>query len=338
MLKNNIKLLDCTLRDGGYVNNWDFKKNNIIKIINNLIDAKIDFVECGFLKNETSDSEKSLYSSIEELEEVLDLVKSGAKFTVMINYGEFGATETIKTKYKNLFFRIAFKKKDKKEALEFVKKLVDDGNKVFVNPMNTNSYSSNEFLDLINSVNQIKPYAFTIVDTFGAMKEKDVLSMFYVAESTLDKDIKLCFHSHNNLQLSFSNTSKLLNAVNQRELIIDSTVFGIGRGAGNLATELIVQYLNDNFNTEYDIIPILKTLHEQINPIFLKSPWGYSVHYYLAAKNLCHPNYAKYLIDKKTVAVEVINNILQAIPPDKKASFDKDLIEKILENNKIVSN
>ena len=86
-------------------------------------------------------------------------------------------------------------------------------------------------------------------------------------------------------------------------------------------------------NTNYDIIPILKIVDEQINPIFAKTPWGYSVPYYLAATNHCHPNYAKYLVDKQTVPVEVINSLLKSIPKAKKANFDKDFIRQLYLDN-----
>ena len=116
-------------------------------------------------------------------------------------------------------------------------------------------------------------------------------------------------------------------------MIIDSTIFGMGRGAGNLCTELLTEYINDNYDGNYDIIPILKIIDEQINPIFANTPWGYSVPYYLAAKNHCHPNYAKYLVEKQTVPVEVINNLLKLVPNNKKSLYDTNLIRQIYLDN-----
>ena len=121
----------------------------------------------------------------------------------------------------------------------------------------------------------------------------------------------------------------MIDICKNRELIIDSTIFGIGRGAGNLDTELITQYLNDNYNCDYELVPILKTVEEQINPIFVQTPWGYSVPYYLAATNCCHPNYAKYLIDKQIVPIEIVDKMLRIIPNSKKTIFDEELIEQI---------
>ena len=326
---SNIKVLDCTLRDGGYINNWNFGEKNIKKIIKNLILAKLDFVECGFLKPLTFDKEKTFYTTYNFLENILPENYKNTKFTLMINYGEYPLENLPICNNKNIALRIVFKKSEKENAILYCKELINKNYNVFVNPMHTNTYSSTELLELIEMVNKINPKGFTIVDTTGAMKEKDILTTFYLVDANLNKNIALCFHSHNNLQLSFSNAQCLMKVCKDRELIIDSTVFGMGRGAGNLCTELLTQYINDNYNGNYDIIPILKIVDEQINPIFAKTPWGYSVPYYLAATNHCHPNYAKYLVDKQTVPVEFINKLLKSIPDNKKSTFDVNLIKQL---------
>lgn len=330
---SNIKVLDCTLRDGGYVNNWDFKYKNINQIINNLVNAKIDYIECGFLKFNEYVQDKSLFYKTQQLTNLLPKNIGDTKFTLMINYGEYDINDIPESTNNKILFRIAFKKNACSEVLKYCKTLKNKGYEIFINPMHTNTYSSKELLDLLAEVNNIKPLGFTIVDTTGGMKEKDILTLFYLIDSNLDNDIALCFHSHNNLQLSFSNAQCLMKICKNRKLIIDSTIFGIGRGAGNLCTELITQYINDNYNGHYDIVPILKTVDEQINPIFAKTPWGYSVPYYLAATNHCHPNYAKYLIDKQTVPVEVINELLKTIPENKKSGYDANLIKQIYLDN-----
>ena len=185
----------------------------------------------------------------------------------------------------------------------------------------------------MREIQKIHPSGLSIVDSMGVMKEKDLLRLYYIIDNNISGDVALCFHSHNNLQLSFSNAQCLMKICNNRELIIDSTIFGMGRGAGNLCTELITQYINDNYNGNYNLVPILKIVDEYINPIFVKIPWGYSVPYYLAAKNHCHPNYAKYLVDKQSVPVEIINELLNAIPNDKKAGYDINLIMQIYLDN-----
>ncbi len=324
---NNIRILDCTLRDGGYVNNWNFKENNIRFIIENLVRAGCDYIECGFLKKIPYDKDKSLFNCFQQLENILPNT-SKTKFTLMINYGEI-PIEDIPLCNTKINLRIVFKKERRNEAVEYCRQLVAKGYSIFVNPMSSNTYSSAEFLDLINKVNEINPVGFTIVDTTGAMSKKDTLALYYLIENNLNKNIALCFHSHNNLQLSFSNAQILMEQNTNRTIIIDSTVFGMGRGAGNLCTELLVKYINDNHNGNYELIPILKIIDEQIAKIFAVSPWGYSVPYYIAASMHCHPNYAKYLIDKQTVPVELITQILNKIPQDKRGTYDVNIVEEL---------
>ena len=318
---SNIKILDCTLRDGGYVNNWDFGYENIKSIIQELINANLDYIECGFFKDFEYNKNKSIFNSTINLENFLQTTSS--KYTLMINYGEISLDKIPQNS--NIIFRIAFKKENRYEALDFCKKIKDNGNNIFINPMYTNSYSTTELLELVDITNSINPHCFTIVDTAGAMKEQDLLSTFFIINNNLKKDIAICFHSHNNLKLSFSNAQALIKVCRDRELIIDSTVFGMGRAAGNLCTEVITQHLNDNYNGNYNLVPILKILNEQINPIFKKTPWGYSVPYYLAAINSCHPNYAKFLTEKQ-VEIEKIDKILKSIPENKKDKFDESVL------------
>lgn len=329
----NIKILDCTLRDGGYVNSWKFTQKVISAIYCNLNEANIDYIECGFLKDTEFNSNKTLYNNIKDLNKIY--LPKNSNVVAMIIYGQFSQDKIIK-KTKNILLdsiRVTFKKNEIEEVFKYFEKIKQAGYKVFVNPTNIDTYTDAELLSLIGKINKLKPYGFSIVDTKGILKEKDLLRLYYLIDYNLNKDIALCFHSHNNLQLSFSNAQCLMKVCRDRELIIDSTVFGMGRGAGNLCTELLTQYINDNYNGDYDIIPILKIIDEQINPIFAKTPWGYSVPYYLAAINHCHPNYAKFLVDKQTVPVEIINKLLQVIPNDKKSSYDTDLIKQIYLDN-----
>ena len=330
-----IKLLDCTLRDGGYINNWEFGCENILHIIKNLSDAHLDYIECGFLKDTVYNSEFSLFESFSNLSQLLP-EKSDSVFTLMINYGEIGIEKIPQCNSDNFGIRVAFKKENYKDAIEFCRQIKARGYKLFINPQQTVIYNTSEILNLTEQVNEIRPCTFTIVDTSGSMKKQDVLSLYYIIDKHLDKGINLGFHSHNNLKLSFSNAQSLMEQNTERTLIVDTTVFGMGRGAGNICTEHMTKYLNDNYGGEYNLLPILKTIDEQINPVFKKTPWGYSVPYYLAALNYCHPNYAKFLIDKKSVSVEVINDILKRIPQDKKSTYDEKFISQMLEEAKVV--
>ena len=327
----NINILDCTLREGGDVNNWDFGYENIRNIITNLTLAGVEYIEGGFLKQENHSQDMSIFSNIYEFTELISKENSDTIYTLMINYGEYNISLLPDCPEKNIGIRIAFKKDEQESAIEYCRQIKAKGYKVFVNPMHSFSYSSAEFLDIIEKVNDLSPYALTIVDTTGSMKEKDIVSLFYLTDGNLDKNIALAFHSHNGQQLSFTNSQSIMKINRNRELIIDSTVFGIGRGSGNICTELITQYINDNYNGSYNIPCILQIVDNQIKPIYEKTPWGYSVPYYLAATNNCHPNYAKFLNDKR-LSAQTITRIFNQIPDNKKTNYDMELIRELYLN------
>ncbi len=329
---SNIKVLDCTLRDGGYVNNWDFGKLNITDIITQLLSSKVDVIECGFLsqKKETN-KDKSIFRDIGDVESYYNThVENNAVMVLMINYGEYDIDDL--PKYHGgcvKGIRLAFHKKDLFPAIEMCKKIKEKGYVTFVQPMVTLTYTDDELKKLVSLTNAFSPEALYIVDSFGTMTKQDLTHMYNLIDSQLSNNIAIGFHSHNNMQLSFSNAQILMELNTDREIFIDSSVYGMGRGAGNLCTELITKYLNDNYSYNYNLLPILEIIDVHLMNIFLKSPWGYSVPFYIASINNCHPNYASYLLDKQTISVKDIHNILIAMDDSKRAFFDKKYIEEL---------
>ena len=134
--------------------------------------------------------------------------------------------------------RVTFHKKDMLPALEQCRRLKEKGYKTFLQPMVALRYTDAEYLELIRLANEVGPYAFYLVDSFGTMKRKDMLRFFYMIEHNLREDIVIGFHSHNNLQLAYANAQTLVDLQTSRSLILDSSIMGMGRGAGNLNSEL----------------------------------------------------------------------------------------------------
>lgn len=328
---NKIQTLDCTLRDGGYCNNWAFGFENIKKIISSLANADIEIIECGFLTRKTlPDKNITKYTNIEAVKSVLPENKDGKMFVLMLNYGEYDLEELPEYDGTSVDgIRVAFHKKDLQNALEVCKQIKEKGYKVFVQAMVSMNYTDSEFLSLIGQVNEIEPYAFYIVDSFGMMKKKNLMRFFYMVEHNLKENIWIGFHSHNNMQLAYSNAQSLVDIQTHRNLIIDSSVYGMGRGAGNLNTELFVEYLNENFEKDYKIAPLLNAIDEVLNRFYEKNKWGYSLPNYLSAYHNIHPNYANYLNDKNTLTVESMNEIFDMMEQCKKNEFDKEYIEKL---------
>lgn len=325
-----IQILDCTLRDGGYVNEWNFGEKNIQEIVANLTASKVDYIELGFMKNKIYDKNKTLFDSIDKFERFIPQNKNKTKFYGMVAFGDFELNQIgNKTSRSIDGIRVIFKKKQIKEALQYCEEIKKKGYELFINPTFTDQYSDEEMLNLIADVNKIHPTGFSIVDTMGVMNSYDLTRLYMLVNHNLLPDIKVCFHSHNNLQQSFMDAVTLIQNHKSRDIIIDVSVMGMGRGAGNLNAELMISYLNENYGTQYDILPILKICDEHLSKIYAQKPWGYSMPYFLAASHKCHPNYSSYLIDKQTISIEAINSILLRIPDNKKAVYDENLIKQL---------
>lgn len=326
-----IQVLDCTLRDGGYCNEWRFGKDNIRKIVTGLVEADIDIIECGFLTNRVKyDKDVTKFTSIQEMANFIPHNRDRKLFVCMMNYGEYHLGDIPEYDGTSVDgIRVAFHKKDLLSALEFSKGIIKKGYKVFIQAMVSLSYTDEEFLDLIYRCNQLSPYAFYIVDSFGVMKRKDLKRLFYMVEHNLKESIIIGYHSHNNMQLAYANAQTLVDIPTKRDFIIDSSIFGMGRGAGNLNTELFVEYLNDTIGTKYLLKPLLAIIDEILNHFYQCNYWGYSLPNYLSAAYNAHPAYAGYLDDKKTLTIENMEEIFSIMEEDRKNSYDKEYMEQL---------
>lgn len=325
---NNIQILDCTLRDGGYVNDFHFGRYALGKIISQLTESGIDVVECGFLEDGDYNADDSVFQTVEQISQFIPANRKHSMYVAMACYGEYDIAQLAPFDGSSIDgIRVSFHHNEIAEAMRFCHQVKEKGYKIFIQPVGTTSYSKDQLLFLIQQVNELNPYAFYFVDTLGLMHQEDVLRFYNFIDQHLSPSIRLGFHSHNNLQLSFSNCQALIHNVSDRPLLLDASVYGMGRAAGNLNTELITNYLNEHDSRRYEIEPILEIVDEFILRIRENFSWGYSVPYYLAAINGCHPNYATYLSGKQTLTVRNISTILRMIEPDKRSLFDKELAE-----------
>lgn len=330
---SNIKILDCTLRDGGYINSWNFGEKTIKGVVKDLSNANIDIIELGFLTDLPRTSNHSLFNSTAELLPVTK-IKGNSLVAGMIALGEKEmnplSLEAAKTTGVDIV-RLTFhgSESEIKRAIDFAKILMSKGYKICMQPVGTTTYSDEDLIKLIKQINKINPYAFYLVDTLGTLYEDKLLHFVDLIDNNLNPEINIGFHSHNNLQMSFANSQKIVNLGAKRDFVIDSSLYGMGRGAGNLCTELIARYLNEVGKGNYNLVPILDAIDNYIYPISLKLPWGYNAHYYMSAIYGCHPNYASYLMNLQTLTMNEVNIILQKLPKDKRHLFDKKLIENL---------
>ena len=331
---NSLKVLDVTLRDGGCVNDFNFGQNYMEKILAAQEASGVDIIEMGYIdENKGSASGRTQYINEKVIPEyILKHKKPGVTYVAMMDYGKFNVDNLgSKTEDGIDGIRMAFHKKNRKDIIELGRKIIDKGYKFFIQPMITLRYSDAELLELINMVNTELPDAagFYIVDSFGEMRPNDMNRILNLVDHNLIPTMTLGFHSHNNLQMSYSNAIALLQFPTNRDLMLDSSIMGMGKGAGNLNTELLLEHLNLYYGKDYKIAPLLEVIDKVINQLHSEFYWGYAPEYYLSAANQCTPSYASHFYNKHMLPIDQVGELLAMIAPEKKISFDKNYAEEL---------
>jgi 4-hydroxy 2-oxovalerate aldolase len=178
-------------------------------------------------------------------------------------------------------------------------------------------------------------FSKSMVDTYGLMHQNNLMHYFKLLNDNLDPSIGLGYHAHNNFQMGYANCIAMLANKIDRTMIVDGSIYGMGKSAGNAPLELIAMHMNNVYGKKYQISQILEAIDSNIVNFYQSATWGYNVFYYLAASNDCHPSYVSYLMDKKTLSVKSINEILGCLQGEKKLLYDKNYIEELYVNYQI---
>ena len=324
-----INLLDCTLRDGGYINNWNFGYEVICAILRKLCMSNVEYVECGYLSEKKGGDENyTQYKSFDAVRKVTAETNGKQRFAVMIDYGQYEIDHIPDAVEESPIIRVCFHKKDADGAMLYCKQLMEKGYTVFVQPMASLNYSDVEFVEMIERVNEFSPACFYIVDSFGVIEIEDFQRILFLADHNLKSGIILGYHAHNNLQQAYGNAKYMVEKNLTNDIMLDASVYGMGRGAGNLNMELFASYLNRNYDKSYNIDAFLDIMDEHLKPIFAEHYWGYSLPYYLSARYNCHPNYAGYFADKNTLSNKSMRQLLASLPADVKNHYSANLAEE----------
>jgi len=130
----------------------------------------------------------------------------------------------------------------------------------------------------------------------------------------------------NTVYMSFSNAQTLVGLGTKRKLIIDSSVFGMGRGAGNLCTELFLHHLNEKYGAQYKLNPLYEIFENNISDVYKKSPWGYSLPRFISAKNTCSADYSAHL-NKRNMKLADMDETLSRLPQEKRTVFNEKALD-----------
>lgn len=320
--------MDSTIRDGGNVNDWNFGKRTIDGIIRNLIDSKIDIVELGYLKNGSFNIEKTLYDKISQAKKNIPNDIGNAEFSLMVQVDKWDWNKLEKCDGTIKHIRVSFHKIRIEEGLELCRKVIRMGYICHCNPINIMGYTDMELLTLIRMVNEVKPYCFTLVDTFGSMYLDDIRRIDALIDNNLDKDILVAAHLHENLGLAFSLAQEFVDFFStRRDVFIDASLNGMGRVPGNLCQELIMDHLIQGRKAQYNIDPVYDAIDDFVLSIKSNNPWGYAVPYALSARYNLHRTYPEFLMQKGKLRIKDIKEILSDIAPEKKIIYDERYIE-----------
>ncbi len=332
--RNSINILDCTLRDGGHVNNFSFGRSQIVSIVECLCRAGIDVIELGFLKNVEYHSDKSLFSTVAQAEALLEGMPTKQDYSLMIRPDWYDIAQLEPRGGRIGKIRWAFHASDLDLAVRQALKARSLGYEIYFNPVNVFSYSKAALRDMLKVVNELEPAHVAIVDTHGSMVEQDLLYYHDEFDEILKPGIGLSIHLHENLSLSLSLAQKFIALTQgRREASIDSSVLGMGRIPGNLCTELIARYVNMYCGGSYDISAIYEAIQDPVAIIKLKLPWGYAPLYAETAFRKVHRSYAEYIIENTDLSVPEASAVLSQIHGAvNREEFNQSLIEGLVDS------
>ena len=333
---SKIKLLDCTLRDGAYIVDSYFGESSIKGLIKKLQEANVDIIECGWLKDKEHEEGSSFFHFPGDLCPYLLERKESCEYVVMIDWDRYNLDNLPEYDGKSVdAIRVVFPHDKYREGIEVGKRVKEKGYNLYFQAANTLAYTNEELVLLAEEVNASGAKSLSVVDTFGAMYEEDLNRIVSVLNKELNPQIALGFHSHNNQQLAFSNAIHFLHLLEneERQIVIDSSLCGMGRGAGNATTELVANYLNNKYNCHFDMNAIMDVIDIYMKSFEEKYSWGYSTKYCIAGMYCCHVNNIAYLTKNHRTSAKDMRNIIESLNPEDRKKYDYDLLErKYIEN------
>ena len=322
----NILLLDATLRDGGqgledgYKNQFytaKFGAEFIANAVDKLVSSDINIIELGAIGPSVDDKSMfAIYQNVEDLSKTLPQKRNPKQMYVGLYIGPDTGVDAIPEWNPSLVegIRVILRYSELKKSIEYCAALAKKGYKVFVQPMLTMRYTNDELDYVLKASNDMGAYAAYFVDSYGYMTPADIDRLFAYYDQRLDANIHIGFHAHNNTNMAFANAQHFLSKQTNRALLTDSCVLGIGQGAGNLQTELIVPYLNANMGKNYNYDSVLD-LSEMLEERFLHdNEWGYSITRLLPAIHHAAHKYGPVLRKRFGMSYRDMNSFLAWIP------------------------
>lgn len=310
-VREDIKVFDCTIRDGGLVNNYYFTDEFVKAHYETCVAAGVDYMEIGKNVSPTLMSEDEYgawnFCKEEDIRRIVGENNTNMKIAVMSDIGR-SLKEELKPKSESVvdMVRIATYIHQIPAAIELIEDAHAKGYETTVNIMAISKSFDDELDQVLDQLSKTPVDVIYIADSFGSFYPEQIKKLtekyLKVAEAS---GKKIGIHAHNNLQLAYANT---LESMIYGASFLDVTISGLGRGAGNCPLELLIGFLK---NPKYKLMPVLKFIEEFIVPLEKELDWGYSIPYMITGQLNEHPRAAMKARDEKdTKYQEFYKNML----------------------------
>ena len=290
-VRQDIRVVDATIRDGGLCNNFRFDDKFIKDLYQANVKAGVDYMEFGYKASKEifneDDFGKRKFCNDSDIRKIVGDNKTGLKIAVMADVGRTDFQKDIIPKKDSPIdlVRIATYINTIPAAVEMIEDCAKKGYETTINIMAVSKANTDDIKTALDILGQSPVNAFYIVDSYGALypeQSRKLANLYCEYADKYGKSVGI--HAHNNQQLAFANT---IEAMTQGVSYLDATVDGMGRGAGNCALELLLGFLK---NPKYKVAPILKIIEEHTEKLKAEGvKWGYDIPYMLTGQLNTHP-------------------------------------------------
>ena len=290
MYREEIKVIDCTIRDGGLMNKWQFSDEFVKAVYKGLVEAGVDYMEIGYISSESAFSRDEVgpwkFCDNKDLKRIVGDNKTGLKLSAMADIGRIDLDDIPPASESLLgMMRVACYAHQVDKAVALAEHCMEKGYETTINLMAVSKVNETDLDEAISDIAKSEVPIFYIVDSFGSMYSEQIEHLARKYKMAMPgKTIGI--HAHNNMQLAMSNT---VTAIIEDCNFLDATILGMGRGAGNCPLEILIAFLK---NPKYRLLPILDVIQNYVGPLQKEIEWGYHIPYLITGALNEHPRSA----------------------------------------------
>jgi len=290
MYRDEIKVLDCTVRDGGLINNHRFSDEFVRAVYQAVSIANVDYMEFGYRSSRDLCPPENFgawkYCDDDKISEIIDGIESNVKICIMVDAHRVKEQQFRPVDESPIdMIRVASYVKDVDKGIDLANRMHDLGYETTVNLMAVSKENEVDLTEALKQLDKCPTRSVYVVDSFGALYSEQIEYYVKLYQQYLPgKEIGI--HCHNNQQLAFGNT---VEAVIHGANFLDGSLYGIGRGAGNCCLELLMGFLK---NPKFNLTPILRVIQDHMIPLRNEIEWGYMVPYLITGILNEHPRFA----------------------------------------------